>query len=138
MGVMKHISAFVDEFEQGYISCLLWTDESQAQEDVSEAGENWEDFDWSEDMIDPESKDEIREVCEDFVTSNWDDLELYVQKGRPADHAGHDFALSRNGHGTGFWDRGIEALGDRLHEAAKVYGYAALTLSHSKAIYYQG
>lgn len=27
---------------------------------------------------------------------------------------GHDFWLTRNGHGAGFWDRGQGALGDKL------------------------
>lgn len=35
---------------------------------------------------------------------------------------GHDFALTRNGHGAGFWDRGYGAVGDRLTEAAQAYG----------------
>ena len=36
--------------------------------------------------------------------------------------AGHDFWLSRNGHGTGFWDRGLGEIGDKLHEAARACG----------------
>jgi hypothetical protein len=35
---------------------------------------------------------------------------------------GHDFWLTRNGHGAGFWDRGLGALGDRLTDASKPYG----------------
>lgn len=35
---------------------------------------------------------------------------------------GHDFLLSRDRHGTGFWDRGLRDVGQRLHDAAKVYG----------------
>ena len=36
--------------------------------------------------------------------------------------AGHCFWLSRNGHGTGFWDRDLGAVGDRLHAKAKRFG----------------
>lgn len=39
---------------------------------------------------------------------------------------GHDFWLTRNGHGTGFWDRGLGAVGDRLSVAAHAYGEASL------------
>ena len=39
-----------------------------------------------------------------------------------AELAGHDFALTRNGHGTGFWDRGMGAIGDMLTEECKPYG----------------
>ena len=30
--------------------------------------------------------------------------------------------LTRNGHGAGFWDRGLGALGERLTRAAKSHG----------------
>ena len=39
-----------------------------------------------------------------------------------AELAGHDFALTRNGHGTGFWDRGLGDIGDMLTEECKPYG----------------
>lgn len=35
---------------------------------------------------------------------------------------GHDFVLTRNGHGAGFWDRGLGDRGDRLTAACKPYG----------------
>jgi len=38
----------------------------------------------------------------------------------------HDFHLTRNGHGAGFWDRGAGDVGERLTEAAKTFGEAEL------------
>lgn len=35
--------------------------------------------------------------------------------------AGHDFWLTRNGHGAGFWDGDWPETGDALTEAAKAY-----------------
>lgn len=35
---------------------------------------------------------------------------------------GHDFWLTRNGHGAGFWDRGHGELGDKLSDLAKTFG----------------
>lgn len=35
---------------------------------------------------------------------------------------GHDFYLTRNGHGAGFWDRGYGERGKRLSIAAKTFG----------------
>lgn len=35
---------------------------------------------------------------------------------------GQDFALTRNGHGAGFWDRGYGEAGDRLSDTAHRYG----------------
>lgn len=37
---------------------------------------------------------------------------------------GHDFYLTREGHGAGFWDRGLGDLGDYLTGIAKSYGSA--------------
>lgn len=38
------------------------------------------------------------------------------------DCMGHDFALTRNGHGAGFWDRGFGDIGDTLTDACRPYG----------------
>ena len=35
---------------------------------------------------------------------------------------GHDFWLTRNGHGAGFWDRGLGQLGNQLTTATKTFG----------------
>ena len=56
----------------------------------------------------------------DFIQANRADLESV---GSEAMH-GHDFFLTRNGHGTGFWDRGYGEAGERLSAAARVYGTA--------------
>jgi hypothetical protein len=36
--------------------------------------------------------------------------------------AGRDFWYTRNGHGVGFWDRGLGDIGDKLAEIARKYG----------------
>lgn len=35
---------------------------------------------------------------------------------------GHDFWLTRSGHGTGFWDRGLGELGNKLTKATESFG----------------
>lgn len=35
---------------------------------------------------------------------------------------GHDFTLTRNGHGAGFWDRGLGDVGDALTDLCKPFG----------------
>lgn len=39
---------------------------------------------------------------------------------------GSDFHLTRNRHGSGFWDRGLGALGDELTALARPFGPAEL------------
>lgn len=39
---------------------------------------------------------------------------------------GHDFWLTRNGHGCGFWDRGLGELGDWLTALSRPYGETSM------------
>lgn len=48
--------------------------------------------------------------------------------GQSLEQCGHDFILTRNGHGAGFWDRGHGEAGNRLSEAAKAYGEVHATV----------
>jgi hypothetical protein len=57
-----------------------------------------------------------------FVSENAADLDAAVAAGRPEADLGMDLLLSRCRHGTGFWDRGLGLVGDRLHAAATLYG----------------
>lgn len=43
-----------------------------------------------------------------------------------AEQMGHDFSLTRNHHGAGFWDRGLQELGQYLTTAAHGYGSSSL------------
>jgi hypothetical protein len=55
-----------------------------------------------------------------FYTSQgplWRDTEGYDDA-----QAGHDFWLTRNRHGAGFWDRGLGDLGRTLTDIAHGYG----------------
>ena len=67
-----------------------------------------------------------------FIDANKDDPE-----GIDAAQAGHDFWLTRNGHGAGFWDRGLGERGDRLTNAAHVYGACDLYLGDDGFVYVQ-
>lgn len=47
----------------------------------------------------------------------------------------HDFWLTRNGHGVGFWDRGLGKVGSKLTDMAKVYGGVDLYVGDNGKIY---
>jgi hypothetical protein len=73
----------------------------------------------------------LREVAEQsyFVTGEEGWPEAYEALVDMEPHqAGHDFWLTRERHGGGFWDRGLGAGGDRLAEAAKAYGDPGLSV----------
>ena len=115
-----------DDFMRGYVEGMLWAntfierpgeDESES-EDVAywyqSPGRWWEDT--------PVDLDDAETFWEAFgyVLLSLD----YGKRGEnwpSAELAGHDFALTRNGHGTGFWDRGLGAIGDMLTDECKPY-----------------
>ena len=94
-----------------YAICALWSS-------TDDTGEPLDD-NYDVDDIAPECLASMRSDCDDFVTAN---LELIKSTGSSAEQTGHDFWLTRNGHGAGFWDRGYGKAGDDLTDAAKVYG----------------
>ena len=61
------------------------------------------------------------EQCEDFL-EHVDALDIEWRERMSAEQFGHDFWLTRNRHGAGFWDRGLGSLGDRLTDAAHTFG----------------
>ena len=74
------------------------------------------------------------DLAEDYRTSLEEDIAEFllahaadVADMKPAQF-GHDFILTSNGHGAGFWDSGLGDRGDRLTEACRPYGYT-LTVS---------
>ena len=47
---------------------------------------------------------------------------------------GHDFWLTRNGHGAGFWDRGLGEFGDILTKWASTFGEVNLFVNADNEI----
>jgi hypothetical protein len=71
---------------------------------------------------------------QEFQAKNSEFLDQYVEMDRSENLAGHDFWLTRNGHGAGFWDRGLGELGDALTQAAKSFGQCDLYVTDDGAI----
>lgn len=73
--------------------------------------------------LSPQAKATIDKDCALFAESaeNAGLMAAYLIR-HGLEQMGHDFWLSRNGHGTGFWDRNLGELGDKLHALAKSFG----------------
>jgi hypothetical protein len=77
----------------------------------------------------------MRQDCADFVDGiESADLFAYLLEFDYS-QMGHDFWLTRNRHGAGFWDRGLGALGDRLTSAAHAYGEVDLYVGDDGRLY---
>lgn len=100
-------------FLAAYIECALWSSTDNADESGGESL----DANYSEDDLTLGCRNAMRADCASFVQAAGPDL-----AGLDPERCGHDFWLTRNGHGAGFWDRGLGALGERLTKASKVFG----------------
>jgi hypothetical protein len=100
----------IGKFTLAYLECALW---SSTDDEGNEClDENHE----INDIAGPTLARMI-EDCVAFQEAESDDLEEIDPS-----QAGHDFWLTRNRHGAGFWDRGLGEIGKRLTDAAHAYG----------------
>jgi len=131
----------VKEFIRGYLSAaLFFSSFTPCDEDGNETGDTIEGlsgYEWAEGQA-----ESLHEECQDFIQAQAADLLEYVaqipcdlSQGTPWDYAGHDFWLTRNGHGVGYWDRGLGQLGERLTAASKAYGGKDLYLGDDELVY---
>lgn len=64
------------------------------------------------------------------------DDEAYKGNYDPVKHAGHDLWLTRNGHGSGFWDGDwAQPQADKLCEVAKIMGQSDVYLGDDGLVY---
>lgn len=66
----------------------------------------------------------LADISDQLLESSINDVDQFIELSQPIfdkydylvddGQIGHDLALTRNGHGAGFWDRGLGSLGDEL------------------------
>lgn len=97
------------EFELAYLQAMIWT--NCGPDDADEFPEG-EDTTISDVAISKAVAD-----CAEFQKV----AHKHLHVGTPSQN-GHDFWLTRNGHGVGFWDRGYGEVGDALSKIAETFG----------------
>lgn len=88
----------IDGMLDGYMEAALWS----TMDGSDESGGEPLDSNYSTSDIDDKTKAKMREDCEAFVSKAGELLDKAEEK-RP-EYIGHEFWLTRNGHGAGFWD----------------------------------
>lgn len=106
-----------DAFFNSYVETALWV-----------GGEDAAGCDWTD--IAPESLAEMREDCESFYEECLDMIKHDLSR------AGHDFYLTRNRHGAGFWDGDWPENGKVLTERSHPYGTQELYLGDDGVLYH--
>ena len=115
----------MDSFTTSYIEAALWSSMDESDE---QGGEPLDD-NYGPDDIAEETLASIMDDCKAFQRDHADDI------GGELERAGHDFWLTRNGHGAGFWDGDWEDnIGQRLTEASDVYGSVDLYVGDRKSV----
>jgi len=125
-------------FSTAYLECALW----------SSTDDNDDPLDKHDGEVSLDTLEQMEEDCANFQEANAELLEQayrepewqaedqrYDKPHYNAEQAGHDFWLTRCGHGTGFWDRGLGDIGDKLSDACKPYGNVDLYLGDDGKIY---
>lgn len=103
-------------FERAFFTAAFWTADDDAPggmdyRDTGNADELWE-------RLHPVNKKTLLYALHDWQAVNAADL---AERGDD-EASGHDLWLTQAGHGCGFWDRGLGELGERLTDAAKLFG----------------
>lgn len=123
-----------EDFYRGFVACLLWS--------TTEGDDGHLDDNHSASDLHPATAEGLRAQCDTFFDANAAELaEAFASpSGYDAGRAGHDFALTRNGHGSGFFDREDEigTVCERLDGAARTFGQAEAYLGDDGKIYVGG
>lgn len=126
----------LNSFTKQYIGTALWS----STDNSNEQGGEPLDSNYGIEDISTESLREMISDCSDFQQQNDELLQRwYTESGEDPSRAGHDFWLTRNGHGAGFWDRHMDepgrSIGDQLTKLSKPYGSCDLYVGDDGVIY---
>lgn len=116
-----------DAFFQSYLTTALWSSTISEGDEENEPGERDGDA-FDAHFATSDFSGEALEMLRAHAFSFWSRMWFYLdheqgRKGEKPDaaQAGHDFWLTQNGHGAGFWDGDYPTYGDTFTKLAKCY-----------------
>jgi hypothetical protein len=115
----------LDAFTRAYIEAAFFTSTDDSDQPL--------DSKYTTEDLAPSALDAIIKDCQQFQQENAEALD---ERGDV--QGGHDFWLTRNGHGAGFWDGDWPENGKALTLASKKYGEADLYIGDDGYIYQYG
>lgn len=119
----------LDAFTRAYIECALWLHDEDAP------GGDWAQTGRINQFAEILSNSCLLEMAADCSKFQSAHAALLSDAGT-AEQNGHDFWLTRNGHGAGFWDRGYpDSIGDALTAAAEACGEVNIYAGYDGKIY---
>lgn len=119
----------------GYIQAALFS----TNDESDDSGGEPLDANYSESDLSPRALTQIKRACALFVKQNRKAIEKFKKvTGRSDDLIGHDFWLTRAGHGVGFWERDAGDTGEKLTEAANRFGEMYMYVGDDGQIHVNG
>jgi len=121
----------METFTNAYIEAALWAEMDNANE---QGGEPL-DANYSPDDIAPETLERMKADCAKFLGDA--KIVAAINSAGDMSHAGHDFWLTRRGHGAGFWDGDWQQPeADILDSRASGFGDFELYVGDDEKIYH--
>lgn len=117
----------MDKFTRQYLITALWSSNDESTEEGGDPmDKNYDLSDFSDETIAKAVADcaKFQELAGEMLDEHDDD-----------EMAPHDFWLTRNGHGAGFWDGDWPVNGDRLTGLCKFFGEIDLYIGDDGEIY---
>lgn len=116
----------VSELVKAYLTCAEWTEGEEIEARAHEEGGPEFHGIWSREAV-----GQAEETCR-----------LFFRQANPPDvwtdqEIGHDLWLTRNGHGTGFWDRDMPEA-QRLADLARTWGERSCYVGDDGLVYFEG
>lgn len=133
---MKTTTPCLDAFTSAYIETALW---SSTDDEGNPLDSGHSEFDLS-----AETRAKMEADCREFFEACWGTIEAARETGEVVcgpdfdeyGRAGHDFWLTRCGHGAGFWDGDWpEPYAKQLTDAAHAFGNVDLYVGDDGEIY---
>jgi hypothetical protein len=122
--------AGVDPHLNDYLTCALWS----SMDNADESGGEPLDANYGVEDLSPEAMDQAKRDWAAFQEQAGPLLD-----GLDLGQVAHDFWLTRNGHGAGFWDGDYEeAIGEKLTELSKKFGEVDLYIGDDHKLHMSG
>jgi hypothetical protein len=120
----------IDSFTLAYLIAAFWTNDEEG------GSGDYMNTDRPEIMmgkLSKEAKEAAIADCAKFQAEN----ALFLELAGDKEQNGHDFWLTRNGHGAGFWDRGYtKDVSETLTKASKEAGSVDLYEGDDGKLYF--
>ncbi len=117
----------LDAFTRQYIATALWS----TNDESDDGGGQPLDDTYGPDDLAAESVDKMQADCLKFQADNASALEPF-----DVSTAGHDFWMTRNGHGVGFWDGDYpEPQATALTESSEAFGECYIVVGDDGKLY---